>query len=129
MTPLSGGSIKAAADEAAPGLAEALTRWLRAFTGLFGLEMRQAGSHAILILGLVVALVVVTVFAYLFLLLAVALAIAACWGAGWVPTALVLGLGHLLAALAVAWILRRRLKQPLLRGTLKALRTEVERFS
>ena len=104
-------------------------RFSRALTGLFGLELRESGCHALVLTALAVGLPLALVFGYLFLLLAAGLAVVKAFGAGLVPTALALGLLHLLAAVVLLLLLRSRVSRPLFPGTREAVRREVERIS
>ena len=104
-------------------------RFGRALSGLFGLELRESGWHALGLLALALGLLLALFFAYLFLLLAAGLAIVGVFGAGLVPTALVLGLLHGLAAVILLLILRTRIKHPLFPGTREAVRREMERHT
>jgi hypothetical protein len=119
-----------------PGLSAAASefsssaiRFSRALTGLFGLEMRESGCHALVLAALALGLLLALVFGYIFLLLAAGLAVVKVLGAGLVPTALVLGLLHVLVAAVLALVLRARIKRPLFAGTREAVRREVERLS
>ncbi len=111
------------------GFAAAVARFLRALTGLFGLELRETGAHALVLALLGVAFIVASVFAYLFLLTALVVAVAGMLGGGWVASLLALCVLHLLLA-AVLWIVvAGRAKRPLFPGTREALRREMERLS
>ncbi|MFZ9932449.1 MAG: phage holin family protein [Chthoniobacterales bacterium] len=119
-----------------PGLSAAASdfsasaiRFSRALTGLFGLELRESGWHALLLAALALALLLALVFGYVFLLLAAGLAVVESFGAGLIPTALGLGLLHVAAACALVLVLRARIKRPLFPGTREAVRREVERLS
>lgn len=114
---------------AASGFSAAAVRFSRAFTGLLGLEMRESGWHALVLTALAVGLLLALVFGYLFLLLAAGLALVQTCGAGLIPTALGLGLLHVLAAAVLVLVLRARIKRPLFPGTREAVRREVERLS
>ncbi|MFM8720761.1 MAG: hypothetical protein ACKOFH_14740, partial [Chthoniobacterales bacterium] len=63
------------------------------------------------------------------LLLAAGLAVVKAFGAGLIPTAVVLGLAHVLVAIVLVLVLRARIKRPLFPGTREAVRCEVERLS
>jgi predicted anti-sigma-YlaC factor YlaD len=76
-------------------------------------------------LGLLLSLV----FGYIFLLLAAGLAVVKAFGAGLIPTALALGLLHVLVAIVLVFVLRLSIKRPLFPGTREAVRREVERLS
>jgi len=124
------------ASPESPGLAGAArefsssaVRFCRALTGLFGLEMRESGWHALGLIALALGLLLALVFGYVFLLLAAGLAVVKAFGAGLIPTALVLGLLHVLAAIVLVLVLRARIKRPLFPGTREAVRREVERLS
>lgn len=116
-------------QEAAADFSSAASRFLRALTGLFGLELRETGFHALWLGLLSVALIVACVFAYLFLLLGVTLVLAGLFGGGWVSTLLVLCLFHLLLAGGLLAALRHLGCRPLFPGTREALRREAERLS
>ena len=104
-------------------------RFSRALTGLFGLELRESGCHALVLSALAIGLLLALVFGYIFLLLAAGLAVVKAFGAGPVPTALGLGLFHVLVAAVLILVLRARLKRPLFPGTREAVRREAERLS
>lgn len=119
-----------------PGLSAAASdftasaiRFSRALTGLFGLELRESGWHALVLTALGIGLLLALVFGYVFLLLAAGLALVKVFGAGLVPTALGLGLFHVLIALVLVLVLRARIKRPLFPGTREAVRREAERLS
>jgi hypothetical protein len=104
-------------------------RFSRALTGLFGLELRESGCHALVLSALALGLLLALVFGYVFLLLAAGLAVVKAFGAGIVPTALGLGLLHVLVAVVLVFVLRSRMKRPLFPGTREAVRREAERLS
>lgn len=119
-----------------PGLAAASSeffssaiRFSRALTGLFGLELRESGWHVLALSALSLGFLLALVFGYVFLLLAAGLAVVKVFGAGLVPTALVLGIVHVAAAIVLVLVLRSRIKQPLFPGMREAVRREVERLS
>ena len=113
---------------AASDFSKSAIRFSRALTGLFGLELRESGWHALALCALAIGLLLALVFAYVFLLLAAGLAVVQTFGAGLIPTALVLGLVHVLAAVVLVLVLRSRIKRPLFPGTREAVRREVERL-
>lgn len=134
MSPAPGADHPAAQEErglqdAAAGFFSAVSRFLRAFTGLLGLELRETGAHALILGLLAVALIVVCVFAYLFLLLGVTLLVVGWLGGGWVPALLALCVLHVLLAGALFFALSLVAKRPLFPGTREAMRREMERFS
>jgi hypothetical protein len=119
-----------------PGLSAAASdftasaiRFSRALTGLLGLELRESGWHALVLTALGIGLLLALVFGYVFLLLAAGLAVVKAFGAGLIPTALGLGLFHVLIALVLVLVLRARIKRPLFPGTREAVRREAERLS
>lgn len=119
-----------------PGLSAAASdftasaiRFSRALTGLFGLELRESGWHALVLTALGIGLLLALVFGYVFLLLAAGLAVVKAFGAGLIPTALGLGLFHVLIALVLVLVLRAHIKRPLFPGTREAVRREAERLS
>lgn len=116
-------------QQAAADFSSAASRFLRAFTGLFGLELRETGFHALWLGLLSVALIVACVFAYFFLLLGVTLVLAGWFGGGWVSTLLVLFVFHLFLAGGLLFLLRSMARRPLFPGTREALRREAERMS
>lgn len=129
------GADRPAAPEP-PGLSAAASefsssavRFLRALTGLFGLEMRESGWQALVLTALALGLLLALVFGYIFLLLAAGLAVVKAFGAGLIPTLLMLGLLHVFAAIVLVLVLRSRVKRPLFPGTREAVRREVERLS
>lgn len=134
MHPSSGADRPASPEP--PGLSTAASefsssaiRFCRALTGLFGLEMRESGWHALVLVALALGLLLALVFGYLFLLLAAGLAVVKAFGAGLIPTAVVLGLAHVLVAIVLVLVLRARIKRPIFPGTREAMRREVERLS
>ena len=114
---------------AASEFSSSAVRFFRALTGLFGLEMRESGWHALVLAALAVGLLLCLVFGYFFLLLAAGLAVVENFGAGLIPTALSLGLLHVAAAILLVLVLRSRVKRPLFPGTREAVRREMERLS
>jgi uncharacterized membrane protein YqjE len=134
MTPGPGADPKVSAEErglqdAAADFSSAVSRFVRAFTGLFGLELRETGFHALWLGLLSVALITACVFTYLFLLLGVTLLLAGWLGGGWVSTLLVLSLFHLLVAGGLLMVLRNMGQRPLFPGTREAIKREAERVS
>ncbi len=115
--------------EASRGFASAAVRFLQALTGLFGLELRETGGHALALAALAVGVIVAGVFAYLFLLLAIVVALTTWLGGGWLAVMLVLFIFHLLMAVGLVLALRSRANRPLFAGTREALRHEMERLS
>ena len=114
---------------AAGDFTSAAARFLRALTGLFGLELRETGAHALVLVSLGVAIIVACVFSYLFLLTAVVVAVAGLFGGGWIVSLLALSALHVLLA-AVLWIVvLKRARRPLFPGTREVLRREMERMS
>lgn len=116
-------------SDAASDFSSSAIRFSRALTGLFGLEMRESGWHALVLTALGLGLLLSLVFGYIFLLLAAGLAVVKAFGAGLIPTALVLGLLHVLVAIVLVFVLRLSIKRPLFPGTREAVRREVERLS
>lgn len=115
--------------DAARDFVSAAVRFLQALTGLFGLELRETGGHALVLAGLAVAVIVAGVFAYLFLLLAVVVAFTTWLGGGWLAVMLAMFVLHLLLAVALVVLLRNRASRPLFPGTREAMRREMERLS
>lgn len=111
------------------GFSSAVVRFVQTLGGLFGLELRETGWHLLGLIALALGLLLSTVFAYLFLLLAAGLAVVSVFGAGLVPTALVLGVLHGLVAGALVLVLRSRIRRPLFPGTCEAVQREMERHS
>ena len=114
---------------AASDFSASAIRFFRALTGLFGLELRESGCHALVLAALGIGLLLSLVFGYVFLLLAAGLAVVKAFGAGLIPTALGLGIFHVLIALVLVLVLRARVKRPLFSGTREAVRREAERLS
>jgi hypothetical protein len=134
MHPSSGADRPASSEP--PGLSAAASefsssaiRFCRALAGLFGLEMRESGWHALVLVALALGLLLALVFSYVFLLTAAGLAVVKVFGAGLIPTALALGLMHVIVAVVLVLVLRARIKRPLFPGTREAMRREVERLS
>jgi hypothetical protein len=115
--------------DATRGFVSAAIRFLRAMTGLFGLELRETGGHALALAGLAVAAIFAGVFAYLFLLLAIVMALSSWFGGGWLAVMLVLFVFHLVLAGALVLVLRGLAMRPLFPGTREAMRRELERLS
>jgi uncharacterized membrane protein YqjE len=114
---------------AASDFASSAVRFVRALTGLFGLELRETGAQALVLALLAVALVACCVFAYVFLLAAAMILLVGLAGGGWLAALFGLFVLHALLALALALWLRSRARRPLFPGTREAVRREVERFS
>jgi urea transporter len=116
-------------SSAAGGFAASATRFLRAFTALFGLELRETGEQALWLAGLVVGFIVAGVFAYLFLLLGISMALANWLGGGWMGVLLGLFGFHLIMAGVLLGVLIQRARQPLFPGTREALQREMDKLS
>lgn len=134
MSPAPGADHPAAQKErslqdSAAGFFSAAARFLRAFTGLLGLELRETGAHALILGLLAVALIVACVFAYLFLLLGMTMLVVGWLGGGWVAALLVLCALHVLLAGVLFFALRLIARRPLFPGTREAVRREMGRFS
>jgi uncharacterized membrane protein YqjE len=114
---------------AAGAFSSSLVRYLQALTGLFGLELRETGTQALLLGSLAVAFIVAAVFGYLFLVLAVTMLLVGLLGAGWIVALFGLCVFHVLLAVILVLILRSRAVKPLFPGTREALRREVQRLS
>jgi hypothetical protein len=114
-------------QEAAADFSSAASRFLRALTGLFGLELRESGFHALVLGLLAVALILACAFAYLFLLLGLALVLTGLVGGGWVPTMFILAVFHLVMAGGLFLGLKNLAQRPLFPGTREALRREIGR--
>ena len=114
---------------AAGAFNSALVRFLQAFTGLLGLELRETGAQALLLGALAVAVIVAAVFAYLFLLLGVTMLIVGWLGGGWLAALFGLCLFHAFLAAVLVLILRGRAVKPLFPGTREALRREMQRLT
>lgn len=91
--------------------------------------MRESGWHALVLVALALGLLLALVFGYVFLLMAAGLAVVKVFGAGLIPTAVALGLTHVIVAIVLILVLRARIKRPLFPGTREAVRREVERLS
>lgn len=134
MDPASGADRPAAPassglSAAAGGVTSAAARFLRALTGLFGLELRETGAHALVLVLLGVAIILACVFAYLFLLTALVVAVAGFFGGGWIVSLLALSALHVLLAAVLWFVVLKRARRPLFPGTCEALRREMERIS
>ncbi len=99
----------------------ALTRYLRALTGLLGLEMRESGAQGLILASLAVGFIVACFFAYFFLVLAVTVGLTLWLGGGWLYSLGGLCLFHLLLAGALLLALTRRAQMPLFPGTREAM--------
>lgn len=126
---------KRSAPTETPGLPSAVrdvtsaaTRFFRAFAGLFGLELRETGAQALVLLSLAAAFLVACVVAYLFFLTGLVILVAGWFGGGWVIALMGLAVLHALLAAALWVTLRSRVRRPLFSGTREALRREMERF-
>jgi peptidoglycan biosynthesis protein MviN/MurJ (putative lipid II flippase) len=116
-------------QDAAGSLAAALSRYLRALSGLFGLELRETGAHSLVLAALCVGFLVASVFAYLFLVTGATIA-ATWWLGGKVLAALFVLFGlHVVLAGVLLAVLVRLAKRPLFPGTREALRREMEKIS
>lgn len=116
-------------QDAAGSLAAALSRYLRAFTGLLGLELRETGAHSLVLASLCVGFIVAVVFAYLFLVTGVTIA-ATWWLGGKVLAALFVLFGlHVVLAGGLLAVLVRLAKKPLFPGTREVLRREMDKIS
>lgn len=102
-----------ALPEAAGDFASSITRFFKALVGLFGFELREAGLHFLVMLGLVVAVIMAVIFAYLFLLLGLTFLLVAWLGGGWPAVLLGLFAFHLLLAGGCAAVLWERVQRPL----------------
>ena len=114
---------------AAGNFASSVSRYLQAFSGLLGLELRETGLQALILGMLAVAAIVALVFAYLFLLLGATIALVGWLGGSWIAALLGLFVLHLALAAVLLLVLRAKARQPLFSGTREALRREVERIS
>jgi uncharacterized membrane protein YqjE len=113
---------------AAGNFASSVSRYLQAFSGLLGLELRETGLQALILALLAVAAIVALVFAYLFLLLGATIALVGWLGGGWIAALLGLFVLHLALAAVLLLVLRAKARRPLFSGTREALRREVERI-
>ena len=114
---------------AARDFTSAVTRFLRAFTGLFGLELRETGAQSLVLASLAVAFIAACGFTYLFLLTAIFIIVVGSLGGSWVIALLVLAVLHALLAGGLWLALATRARRPLFSGTREALRREMERIS
>lgn len=110
-------------------VATAATRFFQAFAGLFGLELRETGVQALILISLVAAFLAACGFAYLFVLTGLIVLLVSWLGGGWLIILFGLALLHGILAVALWFILRDRIRQPLFPGTREALRCEVGRYS
>lgn len=120
---------EAGLPDAVRSFVSAAVRFLRALTGLFGLELRETGGHALALAGLAVAVIVAGVFAYFFLLLAIVLALTNWLGGGWLAVMLILFVFHLLLAVGLVLAMRNYASRPIFPGTREAMRREMEKLS
>ena len=114
---------------AASEFSASLVRFMRALTGLFGLELRESGAQALLLALLAVALIVCCFLAYLFLIVGAAIYLVGRSGGGWMTALTCLFALHVLMALGLGLVLRARARRPLFPGTREAVRREVDRLS
>lgn len=110
-------------------VASAATRFFQAFAGLFGLELRETGARALILLALAVAFLGACGVAYLFALTGLVVLVVGWLGGGWVIVLLGLAALHALVAIGLWVTLRSRIQYPLFSGTREALRRELGRFS
>jgi len=116
-------------QQAAAGFTSSGLRYLRLLVGLFGLELRETGAQALLLVALAVAFIAACFIAYLFLLVGAAFLLASLLGGSWGATLLGLFVFHVLLAVILFLILRHRARRPLFPGTREAVRHEVEKIS
>ncbi|MBU3664296.1 MAG: hypothetical protein FGM15_00250 [Chthoniobacterales bacterium] len=107
----------------------AASAYLRALGGLLGLELRESGSHVLLLAGLALGFAIAATLAYLFLIVAMAVSLASWMGGGWFATAAILFIFHLLVAAVLLLVLVKRGRRPLFPGTREAVRREISRIS
>ncbi len=113
---------------AARGFAAASTRFCRALAGLFGLELRETGWHALALAALAVGLIASALIAYLFLLGGAVFFVVARLDGGWLWVLLAVGALHLLAAAALLYALTLLARRPLFPDTREALRREMDKI-
>lgn len=113
----------------AGGFGAAASAYLRAFAGLFGLELRETGNHALVLASLAVGFLVTATLAYLFLLAIFAVALAGWLGGGWIAATSILFVFHLVLASALLWMLLKLGRRPLFPGTREAVSREIRRIS
>lgn len=107
----------------------AVSAYLRAFAGLFGLELRETGSHALVLVTIAAGFLVTITLAYLFLLAIFAVALAGWLGGGWIAATAILFVFHLMLAAGLLWMLLKLGKRPLFPGTREAVNREIRRIS
>lgn len=117
-----------ALSTAASDFASSAVRFMRALTGLFGLEMRETGTQALVLALLAAGIIACCVFAYVFLLAAAMILLVGLAGGGWVAALIALCVLHALLAVVLVLWLRARARRPLFSGTREAVRREAERF-
>ncbi|MEI7866016.1 MAG: phage holin family protein [Chthoniobacterales bacterium] len=117
--------VAAAASE----FSASLVRFMRALTGLFGLELRESGAQALVLALLAVALIVCCFLAYLFLIVGAAVYLVGQTTGGWKTALVCLFLLHVLMAIVLGLVLRMRARLPLFSGTREAVRREMDRLS
>lgn len=115
-------------SSAAGGFTSSAGRFARALGGLFGLELRETGAQALILVSLAVAFIAACVFAYLFLLAAVVITVVHWLGGGWPSALLGMCVLHAVLAAILLAVMFRRGRQPLFPATREALRRELDKI-
>lgn len=112
----------------AAALLGAKLEYLRARLQLAGLEGKEAAIHYAIILGMVAAALVLGVFGYLFFVIAAVFLVAWLCGGGnaWIWVTFAAALAHAAVALALLFIARSRLAQPVFEATLAEFKNDQE---
>jgi uncharacterized membrane protein YqjE len=102
--------------------------YVRARLQLAGLEGKEAGIHFAIIVGLVAGALVLGVLGYLFFVIAAVFLVAWLCGGGnaWIWVTFAAALGHLIVAVALLFIAKSRLSQPVFAATLAEFKHDQE---
>lgn len=102
--------------------------YLRARLALAGVEGKEAAVHYAIILGLGIGALIIVLFGYFFVIFALVFLIAWACGGGnsWIWVTLGAGLLHFGGALALVFVAKGKLSQPVFTATLDEFRKDQE---